>query len=111
MNYLNDLSPAQLRQAADIREKIESLQHELSTLLVPATQSQDVTTAPKRKMSQAAIAKIRAAAKARWAKIAETPEKAHKQPKRTMSAAAKAKLAAIARARWKKVRAAGKRAL
>ena len=61
-------------------------------------------------MSAAGIEKIRAAQKARWAKIkgtkpAGTPAK---KIKRTMSAAAKAKISAAAKARWAKIKAAKK---
>src|SRR5258706_8482861 len=113
MYSLSDLSPSQLRQAADIRERIESLQHDLSQFLTPGPHPQHTAiAAPKRKMSQATIAKIRAGAKARWARIkGSTVAKPAKQPKRTMSAAAKARLSAIAKARWKKARAAGRTAL
>lgn len=64
-------------------------------------------------MSAAAIARISAAQKARWAKIKKatgggaTPRKG----KRKMSAAARARLAEVARARWKAAKASGKSAL
>jgi hypothetical protein len=65
---ITNLSPKQLRRAADIKEKIASLQNELNQLL-------GSSTAPRMgrrggwKMSAAAKAKIAAAARARWAKI------------------------------------------
>ena len=65
---LAGLTPQQLRRAADIKEKIVSLQNELNRLSgTPAA----TRKAPRRKwkMSAAAKAKISAAAKARWAKI------------------------------------------
>ena len=65
---ITSLSPKQLRRAADIKEKIGSLQNELNQLLGSST----VTRAGRRggwKMSAAAKAKIAAAARARWAKI------------------------------------------
>jgi len=113
MYSLTDLSPSQLRQAADIRERIESLEHDLSQILTPGSHPQPTAiVAPKRKISQATIARIRAGAKARWARIkGTTVAKPAKQPKRAMSAAAKARLSAIAKARWRKARAAGKHAL
>jgi len=58
-------------------------------------------------MSAAAIAKIRAAQKARWARVKGVGRK----PRRKMSASAKARLAAIARARWKQAKAQGKTTL
>jgi hypothetical protein len=64
-------TPTQLRKAADIQEKIQSLQEELGQLLggeVPTPA--ETTKAPKkRRMSAAGRARIAAAAKARWAKV------------------------------------------
>jgi len=64
-------------------------------------------------MSPAAIAKISAAARARWAKArrGSGAAKAARKTKRRMSTAAKARLAAIARERWRKAKAAGRKAL
>jgi hypothetical protein len=66
---LSNLTSAVLNQAADIKEKIEKLTHELSTVLGDFAAS--VTEAPKakRKMSAKAKAKIAAAQKKRWAKF------------------------------------------
>jgi hypothetical protein len=77
MNSITNLSPAQLRKAADIQEKIQSLQKELGKLLGATVESAS-TEAPKiakRKMSAAGRAAISAAAKARWAKIKGTAPK------------------------------------
>ena len=70
-----NITPQQLRRAADIQEKIQSLQKELGQLLggevsIPAQPSE----APKKKwkFSAAARAKMRAAQKARWAAIKGT---------------------------------------
>src|SRR5437899_336020 len=110
---LTDLSPRQLRQAADLKEKIDSLQHDLAQILdavAPASRAPTATHRPK--MSAAARARIAAGARARWARIkGTTSAKPATQPKRTMSAAARARLSAMAKARWKKARAAGKNAL
>jgi|SRR5882672_2289631 len=110
---LTDLSPRQLRQAADLKERIDSLQHELSQILGVVAPANHAPTAPqKRKMSAAARARIAAGARARWARIkGATSVKPAMQPKRTMSAATRARLSAMAKARWKKARAAGKSAL
>jgi hypothetical protein len=114
MSLIN-LTPSQLRHAADLKEKIESLQHELSRLQGAPSAEVSAPTAPveraKRKISAAGIAKIRAAQKARWAKVkgasASAPAaKPAKVGRRKMSAAGRAKIAAAARARWAKVRAA-----
>src|ERR1019366_9310233 len=84
-------TPSQLRKAADIQERIQSLQNELNAILggEVSTPAQ-ATEAPKKKwkFSAAARAKMRKAQKARWAKIKGTaPEaKPAKKAKRKMSA-------------------------
>ena len=67
-----DLTSKQLRQAANIKEKIEILQNELERLLRSTDSAGDTRTKTprkRRKMSAAARAKISAAVKARWAKV------------------------------------------
>ena len=72
---IENLSAKQLRQAATLKDKIESLQSELSKLLggteVGNGHSPIMTDGrkKKRKMSAAAKAKIAAAQRARWAKV------------------------------------------
>ena len=102
MSIIN-LSPAQLRKAANLKEKIEALQ----TQLVALTGEPSAAPAKpaRRKLSAAAIAKIRAGQKARWAKVKSAAQPAPKA-RRKMSAAGRAKIAAAAKARWAKVRAA-----
>ena len=106
-----DLSASQLRRAANIKDKIESLQKELSRLLG----STDGAAAPRkrRKMSAAGRRKIAAAARARWAKVKgrKSAAKPVKKARRKMSAAARAKIATAAKARWKKAKAQGKNSL
>jgi hypothetical protein len=107
-----NLNSKQLRRAADLKDKIESLQKELSRIVGTPTQAQD-GAAPKRKMSAAGRRKIAAAARARWAKVKrrKSAAKPVKKARRKMNAAARAKIAAAARARWKKARAQGKNSL
>ena len=64
-----NITPTQLRKAADIQERIQSLQNELGQLLggEVATPAQATEAPKKRKFSAAARAKMRAAQKARWA--------------------------------------------
>lgn len=106
---INLLSAQQLRRAADIKDKIESLQNELNGV-IGASNSAPAGAAPKKKrtMSAAGRARIAAAQKARWAKAKETKMAAGstKRPKRQMSAAARAKISAAAKARWAKWKAA-----
>jgi hypothetical protein len=111
-NLLSSLTTAQLRRAADLKEKIDALTKELSSLLGASAPAS--AKAPKKKggMSAAGRAKVAAAQKARLAKI-KAAKPAVKVPakKRTMSAAAKAKLSTATKARWAKVKATGKKLL
>jgi hypothetical protein len=127
MSSIANLSAQQLRQAADLKEKIVALETELSQLLgssAKAVATPVAAKAPKKKggMSAAGKAKVAAAQKARWAKInaaksaltpVATPAKVvvvakPAKKKFVMSAAAKAKISAAAKARWAKVKAAKK---
>jgi hypothetical protein len=88
---ITTLSPKQLRKAADIQERIQSLKEELGQLLGGSddTAAIEAPTKPKkRKMSAAGRAAISAAAKARWAKIKGTAPSAKpvQKPKKKMSA-------------------------
>jgi hypothetical protein len=106
-------TPAQLRKAADIQERIQLLQAELTEILgdsSPALSPAAIKAPKRRKVSAAGKARMRAAQLARWAKIkgtapATTPAK---KAKKRFSPAARAALAAAAKARWAKVKAAGK---
>jgi len=105
------LTPSQLRRAAQVKEQIAELQNELiklsSTVL---TKTVTLVKTTRKKMSAAGIERIRAAQKARWAKIKgikPTAVPANKI-KRTMSTASKAKISAAAKARWAKIKAAKK---
>jgi hypothetical protein len=69
-----ELTSKQLRRAANLQDKIESLQKELSRLLggsaKAANGSPASSPAPKKRtMSASARKKIAAAQKARWAKV------------------------------------------
>ena len=120
-----NLSAAQLRQAADLTEKIEQLQEQLSQLLAGnavATKAAapEVAAKPgKRRMSAAGRAAIAAGQKARWAKKAskvKTAAKAKseakvaakvaaKPAKKKISSAGRAAIAAAQKARWAKIKA------
>ena len=92
---ITTLSPQQLRKAADIQEKIQSLQEELGQLLggfeAPAIET---TEAEEAKDECCWCAAIAAAARARWAKIKGTASSAKpaKEPKRKLTPAMKAAL-------------------
>jgi hypothetical protein len=108
---ITSLTVQQLRRAADIKEKLESLEAELGQILGSSTKP-DIQAAPKkrRKLSPAVRAKMAAAARAKWAKLKgeQLPVKPVKKAKRKMSAAARAKISASAKKRWAKAKAAGK---
>jgi hypothetical protein len=114
MSLIASLSAQQLRHAAAIKEKIQSLEKEIGRIFGSSTKSV-VAAAPKKKfkMSAAARARISAAAKARWAKVngKKVAVKQASKAKRKLSAAARAKLSAAAKARWAKAKAAGKKKL
>ena len=86
MNAIIKLTPQQLRQAADVQEKILELQEELNQLLgapaqAPTVAAEPTTEGPKKRVfSAASKAKMRQAQKERWARIkgttatAPTPE-------------------------------------
>jgi len=82
-NSLTDLSPAQLRKAASIKERIAILQKELTKLLgTTATSSAPAPTSGRRKkkgkMSAEGRKRISEVQKARWAKIKAATKKAKK---------------------------------
>ncbi len=68
---ITNLTPSQLRRAAELKEKIDSLELELAGLLgsSAAVTSPVATKGKKSKFGPEAIARIRAAQKARWAKV------------------------------------------
>jgi len=116
MDILN-LTPSQLKHAADIKEQIAALESELQAIVrgggVRVANGAPAPTRTRRnRMSAAGRARIIAAQKARWAKFKKgKPASAPAGRKRTLSAAAKAKIAAAARARWAKAKASGRNAL
>ena len=104
-----NLSAAQLRRAANLKERIDELESELSVLLGGTAQP---VNGNGHGMSAAGRARIAAAQRARWAKLkAGIRPTATRKGRRKMSAEAKARLAEIARKRWKKAKAAGKSTL
>jgi hypothetical protein len=113
MTNLMDLTTGQLHRIIAIKEKIESLQGEIDSLVGGGGGAPSPSASKprkKRRMSAAARARIAAGARARWARVKgkrATPKAARKGDRRS-SPAVRAKLAAAARARWAKVRAAGK---
>ena len=118
---LTQLSPQQLRRAAEIKEKIDSLQKELGSLLgISSSVPANGATKGKRTMSAAGRARIAAAARARWArqkaqansaaKSSSAPAKSSTSKRRQISPEARARMAEGAKARWAKMRASGSKA-
>lgn len=103
---ITGLSPQQLRRAADIKERIVSLEKELSQVFGASAPAASATAKTGgRFMSAEARARISAAQKARWAKQkgskASAPAKAAaKTGSSKMSPAARAKLSAKLKAYW-----------
>ncbi|MEI6392987.1 MAG: hypothetical protein WCT12_18015 [Verrucomicrobiota bacterium] len=119
-----NITPAQLRKAADLQEHIQSLQQQLNEILsgeVPTPAPQPIEEPKRRQVSAAGRARMKAAQKARWAKrkgIAFTTfpgmsdESAPTmKPKIQRSAAWKAAVSASPKARWAKIKAQGKKKL
>jgi hypothetical protein len=112
MNLPSNVTPQQLRRAADIQERIQGLQHELVQILG----SNDDASAPgsgKRRLSAQGLANIRAGARRRWAKARTEngTSGASRKPKRKMSAAGREAIAARMRARWAAAKRSGRNAL
>src|ERR1017187_818843 len=74
METFTNLTPRQLRRAADVKERIDALQSKLAQLLgATAPAPVDAAATPKRKkISAAGIARMRAAQRARWAAIKQS---------------------------------------
>jgi len=109
MSNLLSVSPTALRRAADVQERIDTLQAELSQLL--NADAPTLLPTARRKMSAQGLANIRAAVKRRWAGLKKAATRTGATPRRRMPAAVKARLAAIARARWRRAKASGRNAL
>lgn len=111
MNSIKDLTPHQLRLAADIQERILSLQRELEELLEPGVQTRVGRPPGKRTLSPEGLANIRAGARRRWAR--ERAENGSGSPvrRRKMSAAGRARISAMLKKRWAAAKKAGRKAL
>ena len=115
MASFHDLTTAQLKQAVQIREQIESLQAKLNALLGGAApiKTKVGRATGKRTLSAATKKKMAAAQQARWASIKgkaspKKPAPAKASPKKkVMSPEAKAKIAAAMKARWDAKKASG----
>lgn len=112
MNSLfGSVSAKDLRRAAEIKEKIDSLESELAQILASDSVTSKQHAGTTRKMSATARAKIAAGARTRWAKVRAAAASSTNRRRLKRSPAVRARLAAIARERWKKAKAAGKSTL
>ena len=111
MNSITNLTPQQLRQAADLQEQILKLRNQLDRVL--GSPSQDGTAAPgrKRRLSARRLANIRAGARKRWAKVRSNPAAGKRARRGKMSAAGRASIAAKMKAHWATAKRAGRNAL
>lgn len=102
MNSLfSSISARDLRRAAEIKEKIDSLQNELAEILGSGSVIGPRRGVTRRKMSIVGT-------KPRWAKVRGG---AGSGTRIKRSRAVRARLSAIARERWRKAKAAGKKTL
>jgi hypothetical protein len=69
MSLINDLSAKQLRKAADLKDRIASLESELNQLLGSSATTSAKPGKKKGGMSVAGRAAVAAAQRARWAKV------------------------------------------
>ena len=117
---ITSLSPQQLRQAADLKERIDGLQDQLNAILggeVSTPNAPGPAAEPgrkKRKMTAAWRKALSLAQKARWAaKRGEAPittapaTVSQEKPKRKMTAAWKKALSLGQKARWAKTKGSG----
>jgi hypothetical protein len=111
MNSIANLTPRQLRNAAELQERILALQHEVESLLSGGATASE--SSGKRYISPAGLARIRAAQKRRWAKAGGAKGKgvSSRKGKSTMSATGRARIAAALKARWARAKRAGRNAL
>jgi hypothetical protein len=67
MSIIRELTPQQLRQAADLREQIMSLQDQLNQLIGASDELSAPAPVKKRRLSPEGLANIRAGVRRRWA--------------------------------------------
>lgn len=114
MDTLTNLTPQQLRQAADLQERILGLQQELTHLLGGSAGRMSRGHAGKRRLSAQGLANIRAGAQKRWAKFHNrkgAAATASPAGGRKMSAAGRARISERLKARWAAAKKAGRNAL
>ena len=112
MNSITNLTPQQLRHAADLQEQIFTLQQELNQMLESGPAADIEQAGRSRTLSPQGLANIRAGVRKRWAKpSANGAEEKPAKRRRKMSAAGRASIAARMKARWRAAKRAGRNAL
>jgi hypothetical protein len=105
MINLQDLTTSQLNRIIALKEKIETLQGEIASIVNGGGEAPvPVEKVKRRRMSAAARKRIAAGARARWAKVKGTADKPAKNGKNRLSAAGRAAIIAGTKARWAKLR-------
>jgi len=107
-NIFSRLSAMHLRRAADIKERLEQLEKDLTGIMgIPPALTVGAMVRRHTGMAESTKAKLRAAAKKRWAKIRAGSSGSATDAKSTaitgrkpMSAAARARLSALMKAKW-----------
>lgn len=113
MDSFTNLTPQQLRHAADIQERILALQDQLNAIVGITPGRAAEAGDGKRRLSPQGLANIRAGAQKRRAKFhgKSSDGQTNKKPKRKMSAAGRAAIAARMKARWAAAKKAGRNVL
>ena len=113
MNVITNLTPQQLRQAADLQQRILDLQGELEQLLGTGSTGPVKIGRSGRRFTAEGIERIRQAAKRRWARerAASGTGRGPTKRKRKMSAAGRARISAMLKARWAAAKRSGRNAL
>jgi len=113
MNVITNLTPQQLRQAADLQQRILDLQGELQALLGASSTGPVKISRSGRRLSAEGLERIRQAAKRRWARerAANGTGQGPTKRKRKMSAAGRARISAMLKARWAAAKRSGRNAL
>jgi len=116
MTDLSNLTPQQLRRAADIQERIQSLKQDLAQILgspaeAPAPAARGTRRRKRRKLSPQGLANIRAGVAKRMARKAAKAPGSEEKPKRKISAALRKARSEAMKARWAARKASGKKKL
>lgn len=111
MSSIANLTPQQLRNAADLQERILSLKNDLHRILGTSAERFSQRSTSRRRLSPQGLANIRAGARKRWGLPKGRAVYGKGQVRGKMSAAGRARIAAALKARWAAAKRAGRNAL